>query len=280
MKRRNRPRESKERPEKTSDSLAQLGAYRESRLPGRLLEPFPVPLRAGQIGLVGGDPPRLLQQALVVIPQLAEQDPVVVHRIAPVDARRVDHQKQYRASFHVTQETMPETAVFRRPLDQPGNVRQSEPTIPEIRVRRGHPDEGVDRRERIGGALRGGVRQRAEQGRFSGVRKADQADVGDRLEYEGEFTGLPRGSFGVFPGSLVGRRLEVEIAQAPFASPEETPLLAVGEQLANRAPVRVDHRGSHRHREAEVGPAFPVPLAPLAGLPAPGPPLRLEMIST
>ena len=51
---------------------------------------------------------------------------------------------------------------------------------------RDHTKHGFERGERVGRGLRAGGAYAGQQGRLAGVRRADEAQVGDQLELEAE----------------------------------------------------------------------------------------------
>jgi hypothetical protein len=73
------------------------------------------------------------------------------------------------------QEAVTETFALVCPLDQSGNVGKDEPMLAL-----GDADVRRECRERVGGDLRRGRRQRGEQRRLARRRQTDETDVGDR----------------------------------------------------------------------------------------------------
>src|SRR5215204_7375156 len=81
--------------------------------------------------------------------------------------------------------------------------------------------------ERVGSDFGPGVRNGGQQGRFTGVGIADQADFSDDLQFEQEFTFLARFTRLGEAGGLTGSGGEVTIAQATAAAFAEDKTLAV-----------------------------------------------------
>ena len=140
-----------------------------------------------------------------------------MHRIAAVERHRLDEMDQDARPFDVAQELVTQADAAVGAFDQAGQVGQDEDAfaagVDDAEV-------GVLGRERIVGDLRLGLRQPAEQRRLAGVGQADQAGVGDDLQFQDE------------PAFLAGRRPArywrgarlVEVAKALLPRPPRPPL--------------------------------------------------------
>ena len=100
---------------------------------------------------------------------------------AGVRARRVDQMRQSAAALDMAEEPVAEAVALVRALDEAGNVGEHEVAPVDL----DDAEARVERRERIIGDLGLGRRDRGEEGRFAGVRQADEAGVGDQLEPAG-----------------------------------------------------------------------------------------------
>ena len=113
-----------------------------------------------------------------------------LHRIGVRIGRRdIDQMQQHAGALQMLQEPDAEPRAFRRALDQARNVRHDEAAAgPHAH----HAEIGCKRRERIIGDFRPRGRNRTDQGGFAGVRKPEQAHVGDQLQLERELALLAR----------------------------------------------------------------------------------------
>jgi hypothetical protein len=99
-------------------------------------------------------------------------------------------------------------------LDQAGDIREHEFAA----IDGGDTEIGMQRGEGVIGDLRPGAGDGGEEGRLAGIGQADQAGVGNQLEPE------PDGFFLAFKAgigvarSLIGRGLEMGIAETAIAA--------------------------------------------------------------
>ena len=144
---------------------------------------------------------------------------------------------------------MPRPAPSCAPSIRPGNVGQHE----VARGRAHHAEVGVQRREGIVGDLRLGGAHRGQEGRLAGVRQADDAGIGDQLQPQPDgqlLAGLARVGAA---RRLVGRRLEMRVAEAAVAAPGDAGAVAGLDQIGQqRLLVLGQHLRARRHRDHHV----------------------------
>ena len=93
--------------------------------------------------------------------------------------------------------------------------------------------------EGIGGDLGPGAGEAAEQRALAGVGHADQADVGDQLQFQPHGADLARLAGGRLPRGPIGGRLEAVVALAAFAAAGDHDLVAfLGQVLRARGRAR------------------------------------------
>ena len=145
-------------------------------------------------------------------------------------AGRIDQVQQHAAALDVAEEARAEPGAFVRALDQARNVGQH-----EVEARRAHHAEvGMQRGEGVVGDLRLGGAHRGEERRLAGIGQPDDAGVGDQLEPQPDRQLLARLARIGAARRLVGRRLEVRVAEAAVAALGEARALA-GLDAARRA---------------------------------------------
>lgn len=154
-----------------------------------------------------------------------------------------------RTAFDMAEETITDSPALMRALDQPGDIRQHKfrainPDHPELRMQRG---------EGIIGDFRAGIGCRREEGRFTGIWQAKQPGIGDQLQPEPDgalHRWLPR--IGISRG-LVGRCLEIEIAEpaiAAFGNPNTLP--DFGQISDHRLFILVQNFDADRHFQDDI----------------------------
>ena len=138
-----------------------------------------------------------------------------------------------------------------------------------------HAEVRLERGERVVGDLRLGGGHGREERRLAGVGQPDEPDVGDEPQLEPEPALLAGFALLGVLGRLVGRRLEVGVAEPAAPAAGDHRLLAgrdeVGEQGAR---LVVEHGGPGRHVEDQVVARLAVPAR--AGAAATG--RRLEVV--
>src|SRR5690606_37485469 len=137
-------------------------------------------------------------------------------------------------------------------LDQAGNVGKHELAAIDAR----HAKARMQGGEGIIGDLRLGGGDARQEGRLAGIGQADQPGIGDQLQAQpdGAFlSGLPR--IGA-PRCLVGRRLEMHVAETAIAAAGEAEPVADLLQVADqRLAVFLEDLGSGRYLEHDIGAA-------------------------
>ena len=108
--------------------------------------------------------------------ELLQQHPFLVGRGAALHGGEVEEHDQHPGPLHVAEELVAEPPPFRGTLDEPGDVGHDELAVSGA----DHAEVGHQRGERVVGDLRLGRRDRRDQGRFPGVGKPDESDVGDQ----------------------------------------------------------------------------------------------------
>jgi hypothetical protein len=137
-----------------------------------------------------------------------------------------------------------------RSLDQSRNVREYEAAI---QIDRYHTQVWEFGRERVVGDFRSGAGQTAEHGALAGVRHADQTYVSDAFEFQDESSYFARSTRRGLAWSLIGRRFEVRIPPATFATASHNDLIAVVDQIANlKAHFFIDDDGPWRDIENQI----------------------------
>jgi hypothetical protein len=128
--------------------------------------------------------------------------------------RALDEVQEHAAALDMAEEAVADSMAFVRALDEAGNVGDDE----FARIDADDAKPGVQRREGIVGDLGLGGRDRGEEGRLAGIGQADEAGIGDQLQPQPDPAFLARQA-GIGPARrLVGRGLEIGIAEAAIAA--------------------------------------------------------------
>ena len=194
---------------------------------------------------------------------------------AGLEGGAVDHVHQRGAALDVAQEVVAETAALAGALDQAGHVGHGEGDV----TADDDAEVGDQRGERVVGDLGPGARDRGDQRRLAGARVADQADVGDDLELEGD------GAFGAVlaeqgeAGGLARGGGERRVAETAATALGDDQLGLgsgqVGEALAG---VGVGDHGPVGDRQHDVVAVGPVLVVAAAGLAAGRAPVGLAVV--
>ena len=111
----------------------------------------------------------------------------------------------------------------------------------------------MQRGERIIGNLRSRVADRRDQRRLAGVRQAEQAHVGQHLQFQMQPPVRARMARRRLPRRPVGARLEPDVAEATVAALGQQLTLAVLRQVGHQlAAVFVADLRAHRHTQLDV----------------------------
>ena len=141
-----------------------------------------------------------------------------------------------------------------RAFDEAGNVGDNE----FARIDPGDAEIGMERGEGIVGDLRLRSRHGGKERRLSGVRQADEAGIGDQLEAQPYPRLLARQAGIGAPWRLVGRRLEMLVAEAAIATGCKPEALADLSQVADqRLVVVLEDLRADRHLEDDICPFRP-----------------------
>ncbi len=229
------------------------------------LDAFPLPsspergpgLRRGrQVDLVEGDQHRLVEETRIVRAKLLADDVVVPCRVPRCAVDDVDEDPR---PLDMAQEGMAESGAAARSLDEPGHV--GDRRTPFVVLAEVHdPEVRLERGERIVRDLgrRGG--DRGEDRRLARVGQPDEPDVGDESELEAEPALGARLTLLGMLRRLVGRGLEVRVAEAAATAAGDHRALADRDQVRHeRAGLVVVDRRAGRHVEDQVVAGTTVP---------------------
>jgi hypothetical protein len=165
-------------------------------------------------------------------------------------AARINQMKKDATALDMSKETIAQTPTEVGALDETGNIGEDELAA----VNSYDPEERVERRERIIGDLGFCRRYARQEGRFSGVRKANNASIGHQLEAQPKCQCLPRLTWVCSPRRSVRRTLEMGIAKSAIAAARDnnprTDLGKIGDELF---PVFIIYLRSNRYHEHSVG---------------------------
>src|SRR5438132_1131273 len=132
------------------------------------------------------------------------------------------------------------------------------------------------RGERIIGDFRMSLREPPQQRRLAGVGQADQAGVGDHLQFQDDPAFLAGHAGRSFTGRAVGRGGKGAIAASAASALRHGDLLArFGQVAQDMAAVAVENQGAGRDVEEEVVGAWAVAVGRPAGAAALGAPMLL-----
>ena len=175
----------------------------------------------------------------------------------------------------MAEESLPQPRALRGTLDESRDVRKHDASG----IAFGNAQLGVQRRERIVGDLRMGRGQRPQHRRLAGVRRPDQAHVGDQLEVEENLQLLTFEPWLRVVGSVARRALEVDVASSAGAATRSHHTRAGAIEVGDQRPLGVERDRADGHFEDEVGRAA-AGLAPAgavsARLSVPSPPLCVQ----
>jgi hypothetical protein len=178
-----------------------------------------------------------------------------------IDGRKVDDVDKHPRSGHVAQEGVAQAGAATGALDQTGHIgHRHAPFIRWVDRREvQHPKVGLQRREGIWRDLRRGCCQGAEEGRLAGVRKADQADVGDEPELQIQPALFPWLALLGVGRRAIGCGREMHVAQpAAAAASNHHPLVAshqIGDQVLG---CQIAHHRTWRDAQVQVFACFAV----------------------
>lgn len=179
-----------------------------------------------EVALGDGKDAVLVEQPFIETSDFVEQNFVFALDVVAVAG---NHEEQERVALNVAEESQPQSAPLGCPLYDAGNVGHHERTSVAV----GHDAErGLEGGEGIVGNLGAGVGERADQGRLTGVGEADQADIGEELQFQDHHHFL-HGLAGLgVARCLVGGGAKLEIAQSAASAFEQHHDLSVFDDIA------------------------------------------------
>ena len=249
--------------------MVQRGDLEDGTFPGETLEEvlhqlFTVFFRH-HVELVQHQPARLVDQRLVVFLQFLDQRLGFLDRIdVGFKRRQVDDVQQQTRALQVTQELMAQARAFGSAFDQAGNIGDHKALL----VRHAHHAQvRVQGGKWVIGNFRARVRDGRNEGRLAGVRHAQQAHVGQYLQFQAQFAAFAFLALTFLAWRAVGRGLEVDIAPAAFAALGQHFGLAVFGQIGQDFAARVvDDQGADRHAQVDVIGALAIAICATARL--------------
>ena len=170
--------------------------------------------------------------------------------LARIFLLRRNQMQQHARALDMAEEAVADADAFMRAFDQAGNVGDDE----FARVDAGDAEAGMQRGEGIVGDLRLGRGDRRQEGRLAGIGQADQAGIGDQLQPQPDRQ-LLAGQAGIGAARrLVGRGLEMLVAEAAIAALGQPEALAdLGQVADQRLVVLVEDLRAGRHLQRHVG---------------------------
>ena len=225
--------------------------------------------RSRQVDLVERDEHRLVEERRIVRAELLADHVVVPFRVA---RRTVDDVDEDPRPLDMAQEGVAESGAAARALDEPGHV--GDRRSPLVVLAEVHDAEvRLERRERVVGDLGRGGGDSGEDRGLARVRQPDEPDVGDQPELESEPALRARLALLGVLRRLVGRGLEVRVAEAAATAAGDHRTLADRDEVRHeRAGLVVVDRRARRDVEDQVvaGLAVPSRLRAAAARASPG----------
>ena len=182
-------------------------------------------------------------------------------RAASNTGRRIHDVDERAGAFEVAEEFEAEPRPMAGALDETGHVGKHK-RVPALQL--GDTEIRMESRERVGGDLRVGSRQRRQQRRLATVRQPDQPDVRDEPELEMQVTLLS--GVAQLPGAGSLARGGGEACVAPTAAAparrqcHRSGPVEVGEHI-----LALTHDRPHRDVQAQVSSVMTGALAATAG---------------
>ncbi len=136
---------------------------------------------------------------------------------------------EHAGALDVSEETVADADALMGTFDEPRNVGENE----LLAIDGGNAEIGVERGERIVRDLRPGSGHRRQEGRLAGVRQTDEAAIGDELQAQPDRLFLTFLSGIGMAGRLVGRGLEVGVAETAVTAGRQTIAIADIDEVAD-----------------------------------------------
>src|SRR5690606_5332533 len=225
---------------------------------------FPARLLVHRVDLTQRDDFRLVRQAVAIGFQFPTHDLIGLGRILFLRGHKV---QQNTRALDMAEEAVPYAYAFMRAFDQAGNVGDDE----LARIDAGNAKVRVQRREGIVGYLRLRRCHGCEEGRLAGIGKTHEPGIRDQLQSQ-PYAHFNARLAGIGPARrLVGRALEMLVAEAAIAALGKPEALAnIGQVADQRLVVLGIDLGSRRHLERHVRPLGAGHVAPHAVAARPG----------
>ena len=212
-------------------------------------------LLGGDVALVGHHNLVALGKLLAEIGQLSVDGLEILLRVAVLAAGDVHHMHNQAAPLHMAQKLVPEAHAVAGALDQSRDIGHDEGFFLRHLHHAQHRGQGG---EVVVGDDRFGPADHRDQGRFSHIRIADQAHIGQEFELQNQLKALARQARLCIARDLAGRTCKVAVAPAALAAVRDDHRRLVGDVGHDLAALGVfDHR-SHRHLDDQVRRALAV----------------------
>ena len=207
-------------------------------------------LGGGQVALVAHHDLRPGRQRRAEPLQLLIDLFKVVDGVAALAARDVHHVQQQAAALHMAQKVMPEAHALAGALDQAGDVGADEagPLPHRHDAQRGHQSGEV-----VVGDLGPRRADGGDQGGLAHVGEADQAHVGDQLQFQRDLDVLAGQARLCKFGHLAGGGGKMRVAIAAAAALRHHHRLVVGQVGDDQPAGGVLDDGAHGHLDDKVG---------------------------
>ena len=176
--------------------------------------------------------------------------------------------EQDAGALDMAEEAVADPGAFGGAFDQPGNVGDDELAA----LVADHAELRAERREGIVADFGGGVGDGVEEGRFAGVRKADEADVGEQLEPQPQPQFLAVLAGLVLARGAIGRGLVAGVAAAAEPAREHGHALTFVGQVREQGAFLVvgEDLGPDRDLDDQIGAAGACAVGARAALAARG----------
>ena len=207
--------------------------------------------RAERIGLVQGHDLRLPGNAGAVGRQFTPDRPVGRGSVPGGPGGPVDQMQQHPAAFDMAEKAVADPLALVGAFDQARDIGQNEVAVARVDDAQMRMQGG----ERIVGDPGPGARNPGEEGRFAGIRQADQPGIGNQLQAQPQRAFLAGPARFAAARRAVGRALEMDVAAPAIAALGEQRPVADRYQIGHQGlPVLLENLGAGRHRDREVGP--------------------------
>ena len=157
---------------------------------------------------------------------------------------------QNAGPLDVPQKLVPQARAGMGPFNEPRNI--GEHKMP-IQAHLHHAKVRILRRKRIIGNLRPGFRQSAQERALAGVGFADDADVGDDLQFEEQLSFFTFASGRMIARGAIRRRLEPRVSFARFATLGGDDLISLMRQITqDKVILGVEHQSAGGYLKNQI----------------------------